>query len=381
MYILIAPNAFKNSLTATKAAEAIKTGLEQTKLSCTCECFPVADGGDGTGELIINKCKGTSVIKEVRDPLERKIFSSFGLIDNGRTAIIEMANASGIKLLKTEELNPLQASTFGTGEMIKFALDEGVKKIIIAMGGSATVDGGTGILQALGIRFFDSKNKALLLPQSLIHLSKIDRTALDPRVNNCDITVLCDVDNKLLGPMGAATMFAPQKGADAEGVLKLEACLSKLSEVALKETGRDMATVKYGGTAGGAAAGLYAFLNATLVNGADYFLKLTGFEESLKKADLVITGEGSIDEQTLQGKGPFAVANAAKKKNLPVIGLAGKLPLKKNRALRKYFDVLMPICNEPSDVATALQFTTDNLVRTSFEIGNLLSFALKKRTQ
>ena len=374
MHILIAPNAFKNSLTAFEAARAIEKGLIQSNLACTCECFPIADGGDGTAELIIKKFRGTRITKEVTDPLGRTITSSFGLIDEGQTAVIEMADASGMRLLSEEELNPLHASSFGTGELIKRALDEGVSRIIIGLGGSATVDGGVGILKALGARFLNSLQKELTdMPESLVDLNKIDLTGLNPRVFDCDITVLCDVDNKLLGSMGAATVFGPQKGSSAEEVLKLEASLAKLRDVALKETGRDMAVVKHGGAAGGSAAGLYAFVNGKLVNGADHFLKLTGFEENLKISDLVITGEGSIDEQTLQGKGPFAVARMAKNNNLPVIGLAGKVPMIKNEALRQYFDVLLAIGNGPVDIATAMEFNSANLIRTSWEMGNLLA--------
>jgi glycerate kinase len=378
MHILIAPNAFKNSLTALEAARAIEKGLMQSNLACTCECFPIADGGDGTAELIIKKFGGNRITKEVRDPLGRIISSSFGLIDEGRTAVIEMADASGMRLLSEEELDPLHATSFGTGELIKLALNEGVSKIIIGLGGSATVDGGVGILKALGARFLNATDEELTgMPESLVDLNKIDLTRLDPRVFDCEITVLCDVDNKLLGSMGAASVFGPQKGASTEGVLKLEASLSKLRDVALKETGRDMVAVKHGGTAGGSAAGLYAFLDGKLVNGADHFLKLTGFEQSLKISDLVITGEGSIDEQTLQGKGPFAVARMAKKSNLPVIGLAGKVPMIKNEAISPYFDVLLAIGNGPADIVTAMQFTSENLIRTSCEMGNLLALTNK----
>jgi glycerate kinase len=378
MHILIAPNAFKNSLTAWEVAQAIEKGLKQSKLTCTCECFPIADGGDGTAGLIIKKFDGNRITKKVRDPLGRIISSSFGLIDDGHTAVIEMADASGLRLLNEDELDPLLATTFGTGELIKLALDEGVSRIIIGLGGSATVDGGIGIVKALGARFLNSEDEELLdMPKSLVYLNKIDLSGLDPRVFDCDITVLCDVDNKLLGSMGAAAVFGPQKGASSEGVLKLEASLSKLRNVALKETGRDMGAVVSGGAAGGSAAGLYAFLNATIVNGAEYFLKLTGFEESLKISDLVITGEGSIDEQTMLGKGPYAVALMAKKRNLAVIGLAGKVPMKENESLRQYFDVLMAIGHGPTDIATAMQFTVDNLIRTSCEMGNLLAFAKK----
>lgn len=374
MHVLIAPNAFKNSLTARAASKAIQKGIMQSRLDCTCECFPIGDGGDGTGELIIEKCGGTMVTAEVHNPLGKKIKASFGLIDNGHTAVIEMAAASGLRLLQSDELDPLHANAFGTGEMIRFALDQGVNKIIIAMGGSATVDGGTGILSALDIRFLNKQGDVLLgMPESLADLAAFDRSALDPRILDCEVIVLCDVDNKLLGPQGAAAVFGPQKGADVDGIKKLELSLSKFREITLKATGVDIAAIKYGGAAGGAAAGLYAFLNAKLVNGIEYFLQLTGFDEALQRSNLVITGEGSIDEQTLQGKGPFGVAYRAKNKGIPVIGLAGKVPVENNIHLQEYFDVLMSIGHEPFDLGTALKYTGKNLARTSAQIGNLIA--------
>jgi glycerate kinase len=278
-------------------------------------------------------------------------------------------------LLKAEELDPLHATSFGTGELIRFALDEGVNRIIIGLGGSATVDGGVGIVKALGGRFLNSDGRELSdLPESLVDLDKIDLSGFDQRVMDCEIIVLCDVDNILLGDKGAAKVFGPQKGASPKGVLTLEASLVGLRNVVLEESGKDIGQVKRGGAAGGSAAGLYAFLRGELVNGADYFLKLTGFEESFKKTDIVITGEGSIDEQTLQGKGPFAVAQMAKKYNLKVIGLAGKVPERKNKALRESFDVLLAIGNGPTDVGNAMLLTLENLIRTAVEIGNLLAF-------
>jgi glycerate kinase len=376
MRILISPNAFKHSLTAEEAAVAIREGLMQSKLDCTCECFPIGDGGDGTGELIIKKCGGELVKAAVHDALGRKINASFGLIDKGKTAVIEMADASGIRLLKPEELNPLQATSFGTGEQIKVALDKGANKIIIPMGGSATVDGGSGILNALGIRFLDATGKELSnLPASLTELASVETSGMDERIKEVEVIVLCDVDNLLLGAQGAAAIFGPQKGASAEDVQKLDAALTRLAAIALQQTGKDMSAIKYGGTAGGAAAGLYAFLNAELVNGIDHFLQLTGFDKALEKTDLVITGEGSIDEQTLQGKGPFGVACRAKLKGIPVIGLAGKVPIEQNVHLQKYFDVLLPISHQPLDLKTALASTAKNLIRTSGELGNLLAIA------
>ncbi|MEJ7739286.1 MAG: glycerate kinase [Chitinophagaceae bacterium] len=380
MHILISPNAFKHSLTAEEAASAIREGLLQSNLHCECESFPIGDGGDGTAELIITKCAGQWMNTTVHNPSGRKISASFGLIDEGKTAVIEMANASGLRLLLPEELDPLQVTSFGTGEQIKIALDKGATRIIIGMGGSATVDGGSGMLKALGIRFLDADGKELsTLPAGLNELASVDLSGLDERIGKAEVIVLCDVDNMLLGSRGAAAVFGPQKGASPEDVQKLDAALSTFSAVAFRQTGKDMSAIKYGGTAGGAAAGLFAFLNAQLVNGIDHFLELTGFDKALEKTDLVITGEGSIDEQTLQGKGPFGVACHAKGKGIPVIGLAGKIPLERNADLQKYFDVLMAIGHKPFDLPTALASTAENLIRTSGELGNLLALKIKNR--
>lgn len=373
--VLVAPNAFKHSLNATEVALAIQEGLHQSRLDCLCECFPVGDGGDGTGELMIRRHNGLIISTEVSDPLGRKIMASFGLVNNGETAIIEMANASGIQLVEPEALDPLRATSSGTGQLISKALDNGAKEIVLAIGGSATVDGGTGILRTLGMRFLDVAGGELLTPESLTALASVDVSGLDQRILACEITILCDVENTLLGDEGSAAVFGPQKGATPEGVKKLDASLATLARVALAQTGIDMATVKHGGAAGGVAAGLYTFLNAKLVNGIDFFLDFTGFNDSLATADLVITGEGSLDEQTLHGKGPFGVAYRAKKNNLPVIGLAGKVPLEPNEKLGQYFDVLLAIGNGPTDIATALKHTEQNLIRTARQLGNLLASA------
>jgi glycerate kinase len=376
MHILIAPNAFKNSLNAQEVAIAIQKGLNLSSQHITSTCFPIADGGDGTAGLIIEKCNGKRVEVMVQDPLGRKISSSFGLVDEGKTAVIEMAEASGLKLLKNTELNPVKASSFGTGELMKAALDNGVTKIMIAMGGSATVDGGCGILSALGFTFLDVNDNILTaIPESLTAIHRIDNSNADQRLTGCEIVVLCDVDNSLLGPNGAAAVFGPQKGADAAAVNKLDHFLTRLTKIADQQFQKSMDTLKYGGTAGGAAAGLHVFLNATLTNGIDYFLNLTGFDAALKEADVLITGEGSIDLQTLQGKGPFGVASRAHTHNIPVIGLAGKIPAEPEAELIKYFNVLLAIGNEPADLPAALKNTEKNLIRTAASIGRLLQFS------
>jgi len=384
-HFLIAPNAFKHSLSAAAAAAAIQEGLATSGLGITSESFPIGDGGDGTIDLIAARLGAERLEVTVRDPLGRPVTTWFGLVHAntaaantaaGETALIEMANASGLRLLESTELDPLHTLSTGTGELVRAALDKGARRIVIGMGGSATVDGGVGILQALGARFLDKHGAPLVgLPVALALLDSIDITQLDTRLAQCGIVVLCDVDNPLLGVSGAAAVYGPQKGATPAAVQQLDACLTRLAEVIAKTTGRDMRKIKYGGTAGGAAAGLYGLLNATLVGGIDYFLNITGFDQSLAKADLVITGEGSIDEQTLQGKGPMGVAVRAKKMGIIVIGLAGKVPLAPSPDLKKYFDVLLAIGNGPSDLAAALENTAANLSRTAESIGRLIALS------
>lgn len=374
MHILIAPNAFKHSITATAAAAAIEEGLRQSRLEVTCTCFPVGDGGDGTASLLVEHRHGQRITALVHDPLGRIIESSFGLIDEGKTAVIEMADSSGLRLLDATALNPLQASSYGTGELILEALNKKVKKIILCIGGSATVDGATGALSALGIRFLDAGGNVLKdLPATLSSLHHIDRSQLDPRLKEVEIIILCDVENTLLGQQGAAAVFGPQKGATPSMVKQLEAGLAQLRAVALQETGIDMATIRHGGAAGGMAAGCAAFLGAAIVNGTDHFLDLTGFDKALQQAKLVITGEGSLDTQTLQGKAPFGVAKRAKQRGLPVIGLAGRVPLLPDAALQEYFDVLLAIGHEPVPLPEALPLAVGNLTRTAKAIGNLLA--------
>jgi len=374
MHILIAPNAFKNGLHADEVATAIGRGLDLSRLSCTYRCFPVGDGGDGTARLLAGALHAEPTSIQVLDPLGRKIQATFWLTQVRKTALIELAEASGLRLLQSREYDPLTASTFGTGELISAALDFQVNRIVIAVGGSATVDGAMGALSALGIRFFDRHNKPMAIrPSALTGLGRVDTSGLDPRIRGVELIILCDVNNALLGPLGAARVYGPQKGADPLQVSALEKGLTAFRDISLGSTGSDMALLPRGGAAGGTAAGLALYLGAKLVSGIDYFLDATGFNQALSQADVVITGEGSIDEQTLQGKGPFGVASRAKQQGKPVIGLAGSVPLKESLGLRSYFDVLMSIVRGPTELPQAILESEDNLVRSAKEIGNLLA--------
>jgi glycerate kinase len=309
-----------------------------------------------------------------RDPFGRNRSTYYGLTEDGGVAVIEMANASGLRLVDSSALDPLNASSVGTGDLLRAALSQNPRHILLCMGGSATVDAGVGILSAMGIRFLDETGKEL--PPAPIHLTRvatIDTSGLDRSIDGTELTILTDVDNPLLGPNGAAAIFGPQKGASPEAVKKLESGLQQLVTIIHRQMGIDLSSLPAGGAAGGAAAGLHGLLGAKLVHGIDYFLDITGFDKALERAHLVITGEGSIDEQTLQGKGPFGVASRAKKKGIPVIGLAGQLPTVKHPALDDYFNVLLPINHTPLPLPAALTHTAANLTASSRAIGNLLA--------
>lgn len=374
MHIVIAPNAFKGSLSARDAANCIAEGLRKSKLSCQLTLFPIADGGDDTAALLVQAAQGQLIPTAVHDPLERPIKAPFGWIASEYKAVISMSDASGIRLLKKEELNPLRANTFGTGELIKAALDKGAKTIILGVGGSATIDGGTGLLKALGVRFSDKAGHEInILPEGMAALKTIDISSLDKRLSSCEIIVLCDVKNKLLGDEGAAKVFGPQKGADKNDIMLLERIMQHWDQLTLETMHQEMSSLTYGGAAGGIAAAMAVYLNAKLVHGIEFFLEETHFDKVLSSADLVITGEGSIDEQTLEGKGPFGVARRAKEKNIPVIGMAGDISAKSKPALQQYFRTLITINPPGSSLAMAIKNTGANLEAKALELGNKLA--------
>lgn len=374
MHIIIAPNAFKGSLSSDEAAQCIAAGLKKSNLPCTLKLIPIADGGDGTAHLISRKLAADTIKLLIHDPLGRKIRAAYGWENKTKTAIIEMADASGIRLLDTKELNPLKTNTRGTGELIKSALDKGAKKIIIGLGGSATVDGATGLLNELGVRFLDKSERRITeLPKGLLALNRIDVSSMNPGLKDCEIVLLCDVTNKLLGKNGAAAVFGPQKGADKKAVALLEKCLYQFNKIVKKDLKIDMDSLTHGGSAGGVAAGLAAFMNAKPVSGISYYLDIVGFESELKKAALLITAEGKLDTQTMEGKGPFGVAEKALQHQVPVVILAGQVPEKSWKELHQYFKVILPIGRTPCSIEDAMKNTASDLERTAFEVGNLLA--------
>ncbi|CAM4186840.1 glycerate 3-kinase [Klebsiella grimontii] len=326
MKIIIAPDSFKESVSASRCAQAIKAGFVSIFPQAECVCLPIADGGEGTVEAMVEATDGKMVMLPVMGPMGDFVGAFYGLSGDGQTAFIEMAAASGLMLVPAGERNPLRATSYGTGELIRHALDAGVRHIILGIGGSATVDGGMGMAQALGARFLDERGESVGLGGgALQRLVKIDLSDLDPRLHDCRIEVACDVDNPLLGERGAAAVFGPQKGACIEMVAVLERGLQNYARVMLAATGQDVAPMVGGGAAGGMGAAARVFLNATLKSGIDIVLEAVHLEEALRDADLVITGEGRIDSQTVGGKAPVGVARIAKKYDIPVIGIAGVL--------------------------------------------------------
>jgi len=324
--IVIAPNAFKGTLTADEAAWCIQRGMQKALPHATFVCVPMADGGDSTAAAIVEATGGHWVRCRVSDPLGRKISAHFGLTGDGRTAVVEMAAASGLVLLKPAERNPLITSTRGTGELIRAALDKEVSRLLVGIGGSATNDGGMGMARALGVKFLDARGREL--PEgggALEKLARIDVAGLDPRLKQVQVEVACDVDNPLFGPRGAAQVYGPQKGATPAMVRKLDAGLKYFSVVIKQDLGMAVAKLPGAGAAGGLGAGLVAFLKGQMRPGGDIVMEAVNLPAKLAGCDLVITGEGRLDRQTIFGKAPAGVAKAAQKLGLPVIGICGSL--------------------------------------------------------
>jgi len=324
--VAIAPDSFKGAMTAMSAASCIEDGLKRALRTVSCRKIPMADGGEGTVQAIVDATGGKFVKRTVTDPLGRKTKVTFGISGDGKTAVMEMAEASGLALLAPAERNPLKTTTYGTGEMIKHALKLGVRKILIGIGGSATNDGGTGMASALGIKFLDKRGKLITCcGGTLDKIVAIDISGLDKRLKGVEIEVACDVDNPLTGRTGAAQVYGPQKGATPAMVKQLDAGLRNLAAVIKKDLGLSILKEPGSGAAGGLGGGLMAFLGGRLRPGVDIVIDSVKLAKRIKGCDLVITGEGRMDHQTAFGKTPAGVARIAKEQGLPVIAICGCL--------------------------------------------------------
>lgn len=324
--IVLAPDSFKESMTAKQACAAMERGIRRVNPGVRCFHVPMADGGEGTTQSIVDATGGTLYPLQVQGPLGREVEAYYGISGDGKTGVLEMASASGIGLIHESERNPLLTTTYGTGQLIQAALDHGIDNLLIGIGGSATNDGGAGMLQALGGRLLDEAGLPLGPGGGELHkLARIDLSGLDPRIGKVKIRVACDVTNPLCGPEGASHVFGPQKGATPEATAMLDGNLRHYADVIRRELGQDIADVPGAGAAGGLGAGLMVFLNGKLEKGIELVARLTGLEEKVKMADMVWTGEGSIDGQTRFGKTPAGVAKVAAKHHKPVIAFAGRI--------------------------------------------------------
>ncbi len=348
MRIIVAPDSFKGSVSALGVAEAMERGIHAVFPDAEVLKVPIADGGEGTVEALVAATGGRLLHTEVRGPLGDPVRAHWGISGDGATAFLEMAAASGLPLIARERRNPCSTSTFGTGELMKAALDAGLRKLVIGIGGSATNDGGTGMARALGVRFLDAEGREL--PEggaALAQLARIDVSALDPRLTEASLLVACDVDNPLCGPRGASAVYGPQKGATPEMVAALDLALGVFAGVAALATGRDVAMLPGAGAAGGLGAGLLFFTPASLRPGVAIVLETTGFEALVQGADLVITGEGRTDFQTAMGKAPVGVAAVAKRHGVPVLCLSGGLGEGADDVLAHGIDALASTVPQP----------------------------------
>lgn len=326
MKIVIAPQAFKGSLTSCEAAEAMSEGVKSVIKDCEIILLPIADGGEGTVKAMIEATKGRTIITEVQGPLGDRVNAGWGMLGNGQTAVIEMAAASGLNLVPKDKLNPLAASTYGTGELIRAVLEAGSRRIIIGLGDSATTDGGAGMAQALGIRLLDADNQPIPPGGTgLANLKHVDMSGRHHLITESRIIAACDVTNPLYGSEGAAYVYGPQKGATPDMVTHLDAGLRNFADIIRQDLGKEIGTMPGAGAAGGLGAGLVAFLGASLQRGIDIICDSIGFDSHLAGTDLILTGEGCIDNQTACGKTIAGISTRAKRAGIPVIAFAGEL--------------------------------------------------------
>ena len=364
MKIVVAPNAFKGSLTASEAAQAMDAGISNFLPNAEVIQVPVADGGDGLVDVAMEALHGKMHSLEVQGPRDARVQANYCVVESLRLVTIEMALASGLALLESDMQDPTLSTTYGTGELIKAALETGATRINVGIGGSATNDGGIGMARALGVRFLDNAGNELPpIGKSLLSIAKIDISGLDPRIHTVNIEAVCDVDNPLYGPKGAAHVYGPQKGATPEQVSELDRGLQNLGQRIQEDLGIDVSTMPGAGAAGGLGAGLRAFLDAKLCKGIDLIFDLVGLHDKLTDADLVLTGEGQIDFQTVFGKAPGGVGAAAKAQNIPCFAVAGSIGKDLGTLHETGIDAVFSLCPGPITLEESMQLSKENISR------------------
>lgn len=326
MKIVVAPQSFKGNLTALEVAQAIERGIRRVAPQAEVVLVPMADGGEGTVQALIDATGGKLMTRRVTGPLGEPVQAAWGILGDGATAVIEMAAASGLPLVPPDKRNPLITTTYGTGELVLAALEAGCRKLIVGIGGSATNDGGAGMAQALGARLLDARGDELQRGgAALAELARIDVSRMDARLNDCEVVVACDVTNPLCGPRGASAIYGPQKGATSQMVARLDAALSHYASIIQRDLGVEVRDLPGCGAAGGLGAGLVAFLKAKLRKGIEITIEASGLVGQMRGADLVFSGEGRLDAQTVYGKTAWGVAQSARTLGIPVIVIAGEL--------------------------------------------------------
>lgn len=375
MKITLAFDSFKGSLSSSQVADAFEEGIHSYIPHCEICKVAIADGGEGTTEALVEALNGEYIDVMVSDPLGRPITARYGIIEHGKTAVMEMAKASGLPLLTPSERNPLKTSTYGTGQMILHALERGCRNFLIGIGGSATNDGGMGMLSALGYHFLDKQGNILPGTGEMLSLvASIDDTHVHPALCKCHIKVACDVTNPLYGEQGAAYIFAPQKGADAQMVELLDNGLRNYAQVIEEYNGNNIATLPGAGAAGGLGGGFKALLEARLVPGIEMILDAMAFDDLIAGSTLVVTGEGCIDYQTVMGKAPSGVLRVAQRHNIPVVAIGGRVAW--CDALRNSgFAAILPIAPNdlPLEEAMKQEVAYENVRQTAIRIAEMFN--------
>lgn len=356
--IVVASDSFKGSLTSLEVAAGAEQGIHEVFPECEVVKVNVADGGEGTMDALRSTLGGQWVTVAAADPLGRPRDVSYVVLSDGKTAVIEMSAASGLPLLEPQERNPMLTSTFGTGEMIVDALSRGCRRFLVGIGGSATNDAGMGMLEALGFRFIDKDGK--VLPgrgESMSEVVDIDMSHVSPEVKESEFIIACDVDSPFCGPRGAAYVFSPQKGADPQMVAELDAGMEHLAEVIVRTTGKDIRNIPGAGAAGGLGGGFLAFLNSRLERGIEMVLDAIAFDDIIRGSDLVITGEGRVDSQTLTGKTPYGIMKRAQKQNIRTVAIGGSVKLGDDDDVSG-FDSIWPVTPEGMPLEEAMKAET-----------------------
>jgi glycerate 2-kinase len=379
MKIVIAPDSFKESMTAAEVCAAVEAGFRKVFEEVEYVHVPVGDGGEGTVQSVVDATDGRIVEVQATGPLGKKVDAFYGITGDGKTALIEMAAASGLHLVPRESRNPLVTTTRGTGELILDALDKKVERIVLGLGGSATNDGGAGMASALGVKFLDVNGEELRPGgEALSELLTIDVSEMDPRLKSVKVDVACDVTNPLTGPLGASAVFGPQKGATPEMVGILDKSLKRYAEVVERVLFIPVDELPGAGAAGGLGAGVVAFLDGKLQSGIDLVLDVIGFEEAVRDAALVITGEGRIDSQTVHGKAPVGVAKRAKSvaADVPVIAIAGSIGPDYEAVFEHGIDAVFSVVNGVVTLEEALANGAVNVEKTAENMARLLKVNL-----